>query len=140
MTGWLRGATLAVLTGSGLWAASGGVAMAAEPTEIRFERGRSAAVVEGAVARGERALFAFVARAGQRASVAVTAPENNAVMQVYPPGSLPEAGAHRPTLPGAEDGADARNWEGNLPASGRYVIAVGAIRGGTEFRLSLAIR
>src|SRR4051794_32282712 len=57
---------------------------------IHFARGASNAEVRGAVVRGERALYTFEARAGQRLTLHIVALENNAVFQVYAPSTRPE--------------------------------------------------
>lgn len=110
-----------------------GIALAqSPPVEIRFPPGASGTVVASAVARGEVARYALVARAGQRMALRIESAERNAVFQVIAPGGK--------ALPGAGEGDDARDWTGDLPLSGPYVIAVGATRGGAEFRLSVTIR
>src|SRR4051812_43761583 len=57
---------------------------------IRFARGASSAEVQGAVIRGESALYSFQARAGQYASLNISALEDNAVFQIYVPNSKPQ--------------------------------------------------
>ena len=88
------------------------------PIEIvRFDRGASGKDICGAVVRGERSLYSIEARGGQRLSVSITAVEDNAVFQIYPPGAQAE---HRDygveivgakALPGAEEGEDAKSME-----------------------------
>lgn len=101
--------------------------------EIRFARGASSATLEGGVIRGERDVYTLVARKGQRMTVTVTSVEDNAVFQIYPPGS--EEG-----LSGAADGEDAKRWSGALPASGRYRIVVGGTRGNCTYTLKVGIK
>lgn len=138
----LRVATL------GLAAVLGGIdrpawAQTVEP--IRFARGASGAEVRGAVVRGERALYSFQARGGQRMSLRIAAPERNAVFQVYAPGAVPEikdsilevAGE---ALPGAGEGDDATRWTGVLPRTGAYLVVVGPTRGNATYRLTVSIR
>jgi hypothetical protein len=103
------------------------------PRRIRFARGTTSATVEGAVVRGERAVYLVGARAGQRMHVRVTSPENNAVFQLRGPG---RAG----TLPGAGETDDATAWSGVLPRSGDYRIVVGGTRGNAGYRLRVEIR
>jgi hypothetical protein len=112
---------------------------------IRFARGSSGAEVAGAVVRGERALFSLEARAGQTLTARITAPEGNAVFQVWHPGAVPRqqdgmATVEGTALPGAGEGDDARSWSGTLPASGAYLIVVGGTRGNATFRLSVTVR
>lgn len=100
---------------------------------IRFARGASSAVVEGAVLRGERAVYLVGARAGQQMRVRVVSPEENAVFQLH----SPPRGA---TLRGAGETDDAKAWSGTLPRTGDYRIVVGGTRGNAEYRLHVEIR
>ncbi len=100
---------------------------------IRFARGSSSAVVEGAVPRGERAVYLVGARAGQQMRVRVVSPENNAVFQLHSP---PKGAALR----GAGETDDATAWSGTLPRSGDYRVVVGGTRGNASYTLHVAIR
>ena len=111
--------------------ALGAADTAQAPQRIRFARGSSSAVVRGAVARGERAVYLVGARAGQRMRVRVASPEKNAVFQLYAPGG----GA----LPGAGETDDATAWSGDLPRSGDYRIVVGGTRGNASYALHVGI-
>jgi hypothetical protein len=123
-----------------------GHARAAEVIEpIRFAHGASSAEVKGAVIRGERALYSFKARAGQHASLRISALEDNAVFQLYAPGAKPEMRDSAleilgDALPSADEGEDAVKWEGALPDSGAYLLVVGPTRGNAEYRLTVKIR
>jgi hypothetical protein len=113
--------------------------------QIRFAHGASSAEVTGGVIRGERALYMFGARAGQTASLRISAPENNAVFQIYAPGAEPEIRdsimeIRGEALPGAAEGDDAVQWEGILPSSGSYLLVIGPTRGNAEYRLNITIR
>jgi hypothetical protein len=114
-----------------------------EVREIRFAAGKISATVSDAVVRGQRHLWSFDARAGQRATVTVTAPENNAVFQIWQPGARVKAGAflevEGEALPGAAEGHDARRWEGRLPLTGSYLVIVGPSRGNAEYRLTVTL-
>lgn len=105
-----------------------------DPVRIRFARGASAGEVSGSLVRGQTARYAVGARAGQRMRVRITAPEENAVFQLYAPGRP------RTALPGAAEGDDARTWSGRLPASGDYLLVVGGTRGNASYRLRMEIR
>jgi hypothetical protein len=113
---------------------------------IRFDPGASSKSISGAVIRGERSLYSIGARGGQRLSVSITAAEDNAVFQIYPPGAQAEhrdygveiVGAE--ALPGAAEGEDAKAWSGILPATGAYLIVVGPTRGNATYTLKVAIR
>jgi len=119
---------------------------ATQPTvrELRFASGRTAATVSDAVVRGEKHLWSFEARAGQEATVAIRAPERNAVFQIWRPGARIAAVApveiEGEALPGAGEAQDARRWQGRLPASGRYLVVVGPSRGNASYTLTLQIR
>jgi hypothetical protein len=103
------------------------------PQRIRFARGSSSAAVEGAVLRGERAVYLVGARAGQQMRVRVTSPEENAVFQLHAPG---KGG----TLRGAGETDDATAWSGALPRTGDYRIVVGGTRGNASYTLHVTIR
>ncbi len=135
----------ALLLAATLLCASAPVLAEPQVQPIRFARGASGAEVQGAVVRGERALFSLEARAGQTLTARITAPEDNAVFQIWHPGAVPRqqdgmAMVDGTALPGAGEGEDARSWSGRLPASGAYLIVVGGTRGNAAFRLSVTVR
>ena len=95
---------------------------------IRFDLGASSKDISGTVIRGERSLYSIGARGGQRLSIRITAVEDNAVFQIYPPGVQAE---HRDygvemvgakALPGAADGEDAKAWSGICPRQARILL------------------
>jgi len=100
--------------------------------KVRFPRGSTSTTIDGAVARGDRDRYTIAAKAGQRMTVGLVSLENNAVFQIYRPGG-------KRALASAGTGDDAANWEGELPATGAYVIVVGGTRGGAEYSLSISI-
>lgn len=116
------------------------------PTPIRVAPGRTSAEIESAAIRGEREFYAIDARAGQTMTVSISSLENNAVFQIWQPGA--RIGRDRDNLvtvdgralPGAGDMDDARRWSGPLPATGRYLVAVGGTRGNASFKLQVAVR
>jgi hypothetical protein len=110
-----------------------GAAAQDTPRRIRFARGSSSAAVEGAVLRGERAVYLVGARAGQQMRVRVASPEENAVFQLHAPG-------RGGTLRGAGETDDATAWSGALPRTGDYRIVVGGTRGNASYTLHVAIR
>jgi hypothetical protein len=117
--------------------------VASEP--IRFARGASSATVEGAVVRGDRALYTIEARQGQRMIVRIFALEKNAAFELYEPDarfeerdSILEVSGQ--ALPGAGEGDDATRWSGTLPRSGTYLVVVGGTRGNASYRLTVEIR
>lgn len=112
---------------------------------IRFEHNTDSVTISGGVVRGARDLYDFDGRSGQRLSVAIKAPAESAVFQLYRPGyKLAREGAvttiKGETLAGAGETDDARAWTGPLPVSGRYLIVVGGVRGNASYRLSVTIK
>jgi len=106
---------------------------------IRFAPGATSAELSGSVLRGERDLYAIEARRGQTMTLHISAPEKNAVFQLYRPGAKLTPGESGSdvtgdTLPGAGEEDDATRWTGKLPQTGRYLIVVGA-RGGMRLTL-----
>jgi hypothetical protein len=111
---------------------------------IQFARGAYSATITGAVARGERSLYALSARAGQRLTVTGQSLEQNVAFQIWRPGyKLPAAAGEDIqgyALRGAAPADDASHWSGRLPSSGRYLLVVGATRGGATYDLNIEIR
>jgi hypothetical protein len=76
-------------------------------------------------------------------TVAIKAKEDNAVFQVYQPGGVPTRDADDMVdvtgtpLPGAE--GDTSHWTGKLPATGTYLVKVGATRGNATYELSVSV-
>jgi hypothetical protein len=131
----------------GCFFASGMVAAAScdVPEPIRFRPGTTGAEVTGGIARGEIECRTLTARINQTMSVKVSSTEHNAVMQIYAPGwrfarqddvSIVKGSA----LPGVEEGSDTKQWRGNLPATGTYLVVLGTTRGGADYRLEVQIK
>jgi hypothetical protein len=145
VAGWVRRllATVAITACLG----NAGLVRAAADTvqAIHFARGASSAEVRGAAVRGERMLYSFDAREGQRATIRIDALEHNGAFQIYSPPASPVmrdstleiAGQ---TLPGAGEEDDAAHWTGTLPRSGAYLVVVGSTRGNVTYRLTVTIR
>ena len=110
--------------------------VSAAPTEkvqrVRFARGRTTAVLKGAVVRGTQDRYILGARRGQTMIVHITSRENNAVFAILGPDAT--------ALNGAEEGADATDWTGTLPLNGDYSIWVGPTRGNATYTLEVTIR
>jgi hypothetical protein len=118
---------------------------ASEVNPIRFARGASSAEVQGAVIRGERALYSIEGRRGQSLTLRITASEMNAVFQIFAPGATPDTRdsileVSGSALPGAAEGDDAMQWSGRLPQTVQYLLVVGATRGNASYRLTVGIR
>ena len=99
---------------------------------VRFARGRTTAVLKGAVVRGTQDRYILGARAGQTMIVHITSREKNAVFVILGPNAT--------ALDGAEEGTDATDWTGELPLSGDYSIWVSPTRGNATYTLEVTIR
>jgi len=110
--------------------------VSAAPTEkvqrVRFARGRTTAVLKGAVVRGTQDRYILGARRGQTMIIHITSRENNTVFAILGPDAT--------ALNGAEEGADATDWTGTLPLNGDYSIWVGPTRGNATYTLEVTIR
>jgi hypothetical protein len=99
---------------------------------VRFAKGRTTAVLKGAVIRATKDRYILGAGGGQTMIVHVTSLEKNAVFYIMAPdGSM---------LNGANDEDDATDWEGELPANGDYSIYVSPSRGNATYTLEVTIR
>lgn len=133
---------LALILGAG--GTSAASAVVDEQPEIRFRRGAVGASLNGAVVRGDRDIYPITAARGQRMTIDITSLEDNAVFQVYPPGTVYvrdewDLWAFRGRPLRGTDG-DTRTWSGVLPSGGQYLIVVGGTRGNAEYRLNVDIR
>ena len=99
---------------------------------VRFARGRTTTVLHGSVVRGTQDRYILGARAGQTMIVHITSREKNAVFTILGPDAT--------ALQGAEEGADAIDWTGELPLNGDYSIWVGPTRGNATYTLEVTIR
>lgn len=100
-----------------------------QTSRIEFERGSTTTEVDDAVVRGTRNRYLLRANAGQTMTLNITSTEDNAVFDVYPPGSSRTLGG----------GREATDWSGELPRSGDYVIVVSSTRGNAEFKLKVEV-
>jgi hypothetical protein len=115
------------------------------PKMFFFATGSTRGTVGGHVVRGGRDLYSLKAIAGQIMTVTITAPDDNAVFQIYEPGTQIGRDADGllqftgKTLSGAEDGDDATRWSGRLPRTGTYLIAIGSTRGNARYSMDVKI-
>lgn len=126
-----------------------GTPMAAEPLptpkKFFFATGSTRGTAAGHVLRGGRDLYSLSASAGQYMTITLTAPDDNAVFQIYEPGTTLGRDAddalefHGASLPGAGEGNDATRWTGRLPRGGTYLIAVGSTRGNARYSMEIRI-
>jgi hypothetical protein len=126
-----------------------GAARAAEPVPtprmIFFATGSTRGTVGGHVMRGARHLYSLKGSAGQIMTVTITAPDDNAVFQIYEPGAevtrdadglLQFGGA---ALAHAGETDDATRWSGRMPRTGTYLIVVGSTRGNARYSIDVKI-
>ena len=97
-------------------------------------------------ARRAPTLYSLKATAGQTLTVTITAPDDNAVFQVYEPGTTRRPRQRRPARVPRQDaarrGATAttpRAGSGRLPKSGTYLIVVGSTRGNARYSMDVKI-
>ena len=99
---------------------------------VRFARGRTTAILKGAVVRGTQDRYILGAREGQTMIVHLTSREKNAVFTILGPDAT--------ALQGTDEGLDATDWTGELPLSGDYSIWVSPTRGNATYTLEVTIR
>lgn len=100
---------------------------------ITFQHGKSSAVVESSIVRGDQDKYLIGARAKQTMIVFIGSLEDNAVFTIVDKTT-------GKALKGAEEGNDIKRWTGTLPSTGDYVITVGATRGNTEYIMKVEIQ
>ncbi|HVQ39971.1 MAG TPA: hypothetical protein VMS31_20690 [Pyrinomonadaceae bacterium] len=108
------------------------VAQSGRTQRVRFPRGRTTAVLKGAVIRGTQDQYLLGARRGQTMTLHISSLEKNAVFAILGPDAT--------ALKGAEEGSDATDWSGELPLTGDYSIWVGPTRGNATYTLEVTIR
>lgn len=108
------------------------MAQSGKTQRVRFPRGRTTAVLKGAVVRATQDQYILGARGGQTMIVHITSLEHNAVFTIIGPKGN--------ALLGAEEGADAMDWTGELPSDGDYSIWVSPTRGNATYTLEVTIR
>lgn len=126
-----------------------GMATAAEPVpapkKIFFATGSTRGTVGGHVLRGARDLYSMTASAGQHLTVTITTPDDNAVFQIYEPGTAIVRDTdgvlefQGKALHDAGEGSDTTRWSGRLPRTGTYLITVGSTRGNARYSMDVRI-
>jgi hypothetical protein len=99
---------------------------------VRFARGRTTAILKGAVVQGTKDRYILGAGAGQTMIVHVSSRAKNAVFTILGPDAT--------ALQGTDEGTDATDWTGELPLSGDYSIWVSPTRGNAIYTLEITIR
>jgi hypothetical protein len=127
-------ACILLLTATSLPAQRGGTLgpPSGKTQRVKFARGRTTAVLKGAVVRGTQDQYILGARASQTMIVHITSREKNAVFTILGPNGT--------ALEGTEEGVDATDWTGELPLSGDYSIWVSPSRGNATYTLEVTIR
>ena len=134
---------LALLLGAA--AAAGAAEPVPTPKMIFFSTGSTRGSTGGHVLRGARDLYSVKAIAGQAMTVTITAPDDNAVFQIYEPGTQIGRDADGllqftgKALSRADDGDDATRWTGRLPHGGTYLIVIGSTRGNARYSMDVKI-
>jgi hypothetical protein len=126
-----------------------GTAMAAEPVptpkKIFFATGSTRGTAGGHVVRGTPDLYSLTVSTGQSMTVTLTMPDDNAIFQIYEPGTTLGRDAdgvlefHGTSLHAAGDGNDATRWSGRLQRTGTYLIAVSSTRGNARYSMDIRI-
>lgn len=115
------------------------------PKMIFFATGSTRGTVGGHVPRSTRHLYSLKGSAGQIMTVTVTAPDDNAVFQIYEPGVQVARDADGllqftgTALTHAGDGDDNARWSGPLPRTGTYLIVVGSTRGNARYSMDVKL-
>ncbi|MFO1158067.1 MAG: hypothetical protein U1E60_04445 [Reyranellaceae bacterium] len=116
------------------------------PKPVYFATGSSSGTEGGHVLRGERKLYSVkIPPGGATLTVTLTAPDDNAVFQIYEPGTtigrdndgLLELQGK--ALHGAKEGEDATRWKGRLTRPGVYLIVIGSTRGNAKFSMDVKV-
>ncbi len=98
---------------------------------VKFQRGRTTAVLKGRIVRGSTDRYLLGAKAGQTMLVHITSPTDTANFSV----SSKDGSAVD------EDAVEVADWTGELPTSGDYVISVRAgMLENTKYTLEVTIR
>jgi hypothetical protein len=99
---------------------------------VKFARGKSSAVVSGAVLRGDLDTYIVGAKSGQMMYTKITSLENNAVFSIKGPN-----GEYLQDVGEEDDRTDATS---DLPYDGDYKIIVGGTRGNASYKLTVSIK
>lgn len=99
---------------------------------VKFERGRTSAVLRGSIVNDSQDLYVLGAKAGQQMTVHLTSATKGAKFDLqYRQDKA--ALAHM-------DAEGTVDWEGELPVTGDYVISVYSAGGDTSYTLEVGIR
>ena len=94
--------------------------------QVFFDSGKSSTTLSNTVVRGDRNVYTLTAQGGQRMTLAIRSPEDNAVFDIVTPsGIILGTELTQDTIP--------------LPQTGDYQIIVGGTRGNATYDLDIAI-
>lgn len=94
--------------------------------QVFFDSGKSSTTLSNTVLRGDRDIYTLTAQGGQRMTLAISSPEDNAVFDIVTPsGIILGTELTQDTIP--------------LPQTGDYQIIVGGTRGNATYDLDIAI-
>ena len=137
---WLLAALLLPLAA---WAAD--PAPVPTPRPIYFAPGAGRGTVGGHVTRGQPNLYSLIAVAGQTMTVTMTAPDDNAIFQIFEPGTTIGRNADGTldfkgkALHAIGSGEDPTRWRGRLTDRGTYLIVVDSTRGQARYSIDIRI-
>ncbi|MDT5296367.1 MAG: hypothetical protein QOJ76_3247 [Acidobacteriota bacterium] len=83
-----------------------------QPKPVRFEKGRTTAILKGTADNAHGFTYILAAKKGQTMTVHVTARGGAAIFSVTAPGGP------------IDDALEVKDWTGELPDTGNYLIAV----------------
>jgi hypothetical protein len=83
-----------------------------QPKVVKFEKGRTTAILKGAADNAHGSTYKLTAKVGQTMTVHVSARGGAAIFSITAPGGP------------IEDALEVSDWTGELPSSGGYLIAV----------------
>jgi hypothetical protein len=106
---------------------------------VHFTAGQSSITLDGAVVRGDSDVWSFAANGGQTATIAVTSLEDNAAFAIFEPPASVTHSDDGLDVDGTMLGADIKQWQGKLPASGEYYVQVSGDRGNATYKLTISI-
>ena len=116
------------------------------PKPIYFATGSSSGTEGGHVLRGEHRLYSVkIPTGGATLTVTLTAPDDNAVFQIYEPGTTISRDndglleLQGKALHGAEQGEDTTRWRGRVKRPGDYLIVIGSTRGNAKYSMDVKV-
>ena len=99
---------------------------------VKFQRGRSTAVLKGKIVGGSMDLYVLGARAAQRMAARISSPGGGARFDLHfrrDQATLESVGPEQTTA-----------YEGDLPETGDYVITVYSDSGDSEYQVEVSIQ